>query len=98
MRSLVLLTKRAKLGVHVTLHDFRRMAASLLVASGVDITTAAAILGHKNASILLDVYAKALRAPKRAAAERLQATLDAAALPTLPALPALPAPRTARAS
>jgi len=40
------------------------MTVSLLVASGVDIATATAILGHKNASVLLDVYAQA---PKRAA-------------------------------
>jgi integrase len=55
--------------------DFRRVCASLLVASGLDIATAAAILGHKRASVLLDVYARALRGPKRAAAERLQALL-----------------------
>ena len=54
-------------------HDFRRVDASLLVASGVDIATTAAILGHRQASVLLDVYARALRGPKRAAAVRLQA-------------------------
>jgi len=58
-----------------SLHDFRRLAASLLVAGGVDIATAAAILGHKRASVLLDVYARALRDPKRAAANKLQAVL-----------------------
>ncbi len=51
------------------------MCASLLVASGVDIATAAAILGHKRASVLLDIYARALRGPKGAAAVRLQALL-----------------------
>ena len=61
------------------LHDFRRPTARLLVAGGVDIVTAAAILGHKRASVLLDVYAKALRAPKRAAADKLQAVLYPAA-------------------
>ena len=65
------LVMRAKLGFYVTPHDFRRMTASLLVASGVDITTAAAIMGHKRATFLLDVYARALRAPKRAAADKL---------------------------
>ena len=48
---------------------------SLLVASGVDIVTAAAVLGHKRASVLLDVYARALRGPKRAAAVLLQPLL-----------------------
>ncbi len=57
--------------------DFRRLTASLLMASGVDIATAAAILGHERASVLLDVYARALRAPKRAAANRLPAALYA---------------------
>jgi len=47
------------------------------MASGVDIATAAAILGHERASVLLDVYARALRAPKRAAANRLPAALYA---------------------
>jgi len=56
-------------------HDLRRMTASLLVAGGVDLATAAAIMGHKNASVLLDVYAQALRAPKLAAARRLEGAL-----------------------
>ena len=89
LRSLTRLAKRAGLTAHIANHDFRRMCASLLVASGVDIATAAAILGHKRASVLLDVYAKALRAPKRAAVEKLQAALDAASAPL-----ALPAPGT----
>jgi integrase len=59
-----------------TLHDLRRPTASLLVASGVDVATAAAILGHKNASVLLDVYARALQAPKRDAARRLERLLS----------------------
>jgi hypothetical protein len=51
------------------------MTASLLVAGGVDVATAAAILGHKNASVLLDVYAQALRGPKAAAARTLEGAL-----------------------
>ena len=61
----------------VTLHDLRRMTASLLVASGVHITTAAAISGHKNASVLLDVYAQALSASKLAAMKALEGALYA---------------------
>jgi hypothetical protein len=49
------------------------VCASLLVAGGADIAMAAGILGHKRAGALLDVSARALRRPKRAAAERLQA-------------------------
>jgi hypothetical protein len=57
------------------------MSASVLVASGVDITTAAAIMGQKNASVLLDVYAKALRAPKIEAMGRVQNALFAGTMP-----------------
>ena len=93
LRSLKRLAKRARIEVAVTLHDFRRMTASILVTSGVDITTAASILGHKRASVLLDIYAKALRAPKRAAAEKVQAVLHAApAAESERAGHALPAP------
>lgn len=92
LRSLMRLTARAELGAHVTPHDFRRMCASLLVASGVDIATAAAIMGHKRASVLLDVYAQALRPNKRAAADKLQAALGVV---TIAPRPALPAPVTA---
>jgi site-specific recombinase XerD len=75
LRSLKRAAKHADVTTEVSPHDFRRLAARLLVASGVDIATAAAILGHKRASVLLNVYARALRAPKRVAAERLQAAL-----------------------
>lgn len=75
LRALKAAVKRADLPESTCLHDLRRMTASLLVAAGVDITTAAAILGHRNASVLLDVYAQALRAPKLEAATRLERTL-----------------------
>ena len=45
------------------------------MAGGVDLATAAAILGHKNASVLLNVYAQALRGPKAAAARTLVGAL-----------------------
>ena len=57
------------------LHDFRRVTASLLAEGGADVTTAAAMMGYKRASVLLDIYARAQRAPKRAAVQRLQAVL-----------------------
>ena len=66
---------RAGLPADASPHDLRRMTASLLVASGIDLATAASILGHKNASVLLDVYARALRESKRDAAGRLQRLL-----------------------
>ena len=75
LRALKAAVDAAKLPANLCLHDLRRMTASLLVASGVDITTAAAILGHKNASILLDVYAQGLKAPKLEAASKLEHAL-----------------------
>ena len=71
----------ARAGLPATLspHDLRRMTASLLVAGGVDAATAAAILGHKDASVLLDVHARALRGPKAAAARTLEGALYGAA-------------------
>ena len=75
LRDLKLAAQAAGTPVAVCLHDLRRMTASLLVAGGVDLATAAAIMGHKNASVLLDVYAQALKAPKLAAARRLEGAL-----------------------
>ena len=75
LRALKAAVKAANLPESLCLHDLRRMTASLLVASGVDIATAAAILGHKHASVLLDVYAQALREPKAKAAARLERAL-----------------------
>jgi integrase len=75
LRDLKLAARAAGVPDAICPHDLRRMTASLLVAEGVDLATAAAIMGHKNASVLLDVYAQALEAPKRAAARRLEGAL-----------------------
>jgi integrase len=56
-------------------HGVRRVTASVLVASGIEPATAISIMGHKNASELLDVYARALRASKRDVAGRPQRLL-----------------------
>ncbi len=68
LRDLKLAARAAGVPEAVCAHDLRRMTASLLVAGGGDLATAAAIMGHKNASVLLDVDAQALRGPKAAAA------------------------------
>jgi site-specific recombinase XerD len=75
LRAFKAAAARAGLPATLTPHDLRRMTASLLVAGGVDVATAAAILGHKNVSVLLDVYAQALRGPKAAAARTLEGAL-----------------------
>jgi integrase len=55
-----------------TTHDLRRLCASLLRASGVTIEVAMAILGHRNATMLREVYASALTEETARAAARLQ--------------------------
>ena len=55
-----------------TTHDLRRLCASLLRASGVTVEVAMAILGHKNATMLLEVYATALSEATAEAAVQLQ--------------------------
>jgi integrase len=75
LRAFKAAVARAQLPPGLSPHDLRRMTASLLVTIGVDLATAAAILGHKNASVLLDVYASALRGSKAAALRKLEGAL-----------------------
>jgi hypothetical protein len=51
------------------LHDLRSMAATALVAAGVDVKTAPTRLGHSSPSLTLGIYARATAAGDRAAAE-----------------------------
>lgn len=50
-------------------HDLRSTAASLLVASGADVKTAQARLGHSSARTTLDLYARATARADRVAAD-----------------------------
>ena len=50
-------------------HDLRSMAATALVASGVDVKTAQTRMGHSSPSVTLGVYARATAEGDRAAAE-----------------------------
>jgi site-specific recombinase XerD len=68
LRALKAAARRAGVTKEIAPRDVRRVCASLPVASDVDVARAAAILSHRRASILLGVYARALRGPKRAAA------------------------------
>lgn len=53
-------------------HDLRHTYATIAVASGVaDIEAISHILGHKDASMTLDIYADALPDAKRSAAEKI---------------------------
>ena len=63
---------RAKLGpeyASVRLHDLRHFVATELIGSGVDPRTVAERLGHADPSMTLRVYAHALPAKDRQAAE-----------------------------
>jgi integrase len=53
-------------------HDLRRLAATALVLSGVDIKTAQVRLGHSDPRMTLAVYASAPVEADRSAAERLE--------------------------
>ena len=68
------LAKRAGLP-SVTYHALRHTAATLLLASGVDVKTAQTVLGHARASHTLDVYADAVPGNVDAAMEQLGAML-----------------------
>jgi len=66
-------------GIETTsLHALRHTAASLLIGSGVDVRTAAAILGHSNASVTLSVYAHVVEGSERAAIDLLGDRLERA--------------------
>jgi integrase len=54
-------------------HDLRRANATGLVAEGVDIKTAQALLGHSNAQLTLGLYAQAVVSLGAAAAESMAA-------------------------
>jgi len=54
----------------LTFHDLRRANATGLVAAGVDVKTAQTRLGHSSSRLTLDLYAQAVAARNRDAAER----------------------------
>ena len=56
---------------HLRLHHFRHFAATIMLAGGVDVRTAAGRLGHSQPAITLRTYAHVLDAPDRVAADLL---------------------------
>jgi len=58
-----------------TFHSLRHTSATLLLASGVDVKTAQAILGHAKASHTMDIYADFVPANVDSAMEKLGAML-----------------------
>jgi integrase len=65
---------RAGLG-KVRFHDLRHTAATLAIASGVDVRTTGALLGHASAKMTLDTYGHALPRAAEAAARAIDAAL-----------------------
>jgi len=59
-------------GRPITFHDLRHSYATLAIASGADIKAVAAVLGHANAAITLNVYADAYEEGKRRASELIE--------------------------
>lgn len=55
----------------VGFHGLRRLSATMLAHEGVDIETAQTRLGHSDARLTIGLYAQAIGAADRAAAERL---------------------------
>ena len=68
--------KRHNLPPKLNVHSLRHTAASLMIASGTDVTTVAGILGHAQPSTTLDIYSHAFEKNKREASAALQKELD----------------------
>lgn len=62
-------------GIDATYHSLRHTAASMMMASGIDVRTVAGRLGHARASTTLNTYSHLLGAADRDAAERLDEIL-----------------------
>lgn len=60
---------------HINPHAFRHSAASIMIASGVDVLTVSKMLGHANTSTTTDFYGHAIEEAKRKAVECLSETI-----------------------
>ena len=54
---------------HINPHAFRHTAASIMIASGVDVVTVSKMLGHANPSMTTDTYSHIIEDAKRRATE-----------------------------
>jgi integrase len=54
---------------HIRLHDLRHLAATVMLAGGVDVHTVAGRLGHSRPALTLQTYAHVMDATDRRAAE-----------------------------
>ncbi|MEG1083884.1 MAG: tyrosine-type recombinase/integrase [Hydrogenoanaerobacterium sp.] len=64
--------KKSGLSEKLNVHSLRHTNASLMIAGGVDVATAAGLLGHAQPSTTLDIYSHAFDKNKKKAHEQLQ--------------------------
>lgn len=69
---------RARLPMATRFHDLRHTAATLMLGNGVDIPTAAAVLGHSQNSTTLNVYAHAMPSRIKGATAAIQRAIRGA--------------------
>jgi integrase len=60
---------------HVSFHSLRHTSASMMIAAGVDILTVSRRLGHRKASVTLDVYGHLIEGRDREAANAIEGVL-----------------------
>ncbi len=61
---------------HLRLHDLRHLNASMLLQAGIHPKVVSERLGHSSVAFTLDVYSHVMPAIQKAAAQRLEETLD----------------------
>jgi hypothetical protein len=95
------LVKRAKIQ-HVRFHDLRHSFGTLALASGVDLKTVSAALGHSTISMTANTYIHAIESLQRDAADRIDVMIgrvvDAAIAGGSGQAPASPGPPRAYAT
>ena len=81
-RSFKRYLQKAGLSRDIRFHDLRHTAATLLLASGVNVKVVSEMLGHSNVSITLQIYAHVLPHMQQSAVDAMQLMLrDQPALP-----------------
>lgn len=63
-------------GLSCALHDLRHTLATMMIAGGRDVRTAASYLGHASASMAPDIHADVDPKAKRAAVDRVAGSFD----------------------
>ena len=63
--------RRAGISGHLTLHDLRHTAVSLMVSSGANVKAVQRQIGHKSAAMTLDTYADLFEADLDKLGERM---------------------------